>query len=119
MEQHPISEIVRNSTYNSKSDHAVLRNLFKPLFYALTGIPGTAVNMLIDGINELGTEKYPFLDEILDLDHKLKGLEESRKIVVKIFFTSGLISISQPQNDLEQSLARIPSIEKDKELNGR
>lgn len=118
MNHYPILEMSKDSSYTFKSERLVWKSFVKVLFYALTAVPGTHVNVVVDGIDELGTEKYKFLENLLDLDSKLQNIQESEGIVVKIFFTSGLINISTPMNDLERSLAKIPTIEKDKELKG-
>ena len=115
MEQYPTPDILKS---DPKGEQQSLKRLFKALYYALTAISGIHIHVLIDGIDELGTGKYTFLDCLLDMHDKLQDYEQSNKVVVKIFFTSGLINISQPLNELELALARTPFIEKDKELNG-
>lgn len=118
MHQYPASEITKRVALISKPEHETLKNLFTVLTYSLAAIPRMRINLIVDGVDVLGTEMYRFLENLLDMNRKLRDNEANTKVLVKIFFSSRLVSLSEPLNDLEQSLTKIPSIEKDKELNG-
>jgi hypothetical protein len=116
MEHYPLKTINKPVPHILSARDWELRHLIHVLFTCLVAVPKSTTCVLIDGIDVMGTNAERFLGQLQQLLEEEK--ENHPNTVVKIFFTSTTRNFQQPPSESEKELAKIPYIEKDKEIKG-